>query len=373
MSRILVVDDDLSVRVLLKSILARDEHEVVESADGESAFSSLSRGKPDMILLDLMLPDYNGLDILTELKQDRELEAIPVIVLTGSADRESKLTALSSGAVDFISKPFLPEEVILRVNTQLKLHDLIKSLRIAVDNLESDVLAAGKIQNALVPQSNPQGLAVEWIYEPSYRVGGDIFDVFKLSDNRFFVYLADMSGHGVNAAMLSVMVHRFIEDFRTSMGDRDFDLGVFMKELDKSFVFERFNLFFTIVSLVVDLEKGFALLSNAGHPSPLMQRNGSVELLDREREGLVGMNMIRGDVAKIPFVSGDRLLLYTDGLIEVTNETGELFGEDRLIDLVKSCSKIDIKRASGRLKDAYENFRGNALTEDDITALLIQF
>ncbi|WP_289059543.1 SpoIIE family protein phosphatase [Mesotoga prima] len=373
MSRILVVDDDLSVRVLLKSILARDEHEVVESADGKSAFSSLSKGKPDMILLDLMLPDYNGLDILNELKQDRELESIPVIVLTGSADRESKLTALGSGAVDFISKPFLPEEVILRVNTQLKLHDLIKSLRIAVDNLESDVLAAGKIQNALVPQSNPQGLAVEWIYEPSYRVGGDIFDVFKLSDNRFFVYLADMSGHGVNAAMLSVMVHRFIEDFRIGMGDRDFDLGVFMKELDKSFVFERFNLFFTIVSAIVDVKKGFVLLSNAGHPTPLMQREGSVQFLEGKREALVGINMIHGDVSKIPFRNGDRLLLYTDGLIEVMNEKGEMYGEERLKNLMERSSDTDIRSASLNLKSSYESFKGSALAEDDITALLIEF
>ena len=372
MSRILVVDDDSSVRVLLKSILVRDRHDVIESPDGRSALSSLSRDKPDMILLDLMLPDYNGLDILTELKSSEELRSIPVIVLTGSSDRQSKLTALSSGAVDFISKPFLPEEVLLRVNTQLKLHELIKSLRIAVDNLESDVLAAGKIQNALVPKSDPQGLAVRWIYEPSYRVGGDIFDVFRLNENRFFVYLADMSGHGVNAAMLSVMVHRFIEDFRSGINDIDFDLSSFMKELDKNFVFERFNLFFTIIAVVVDLE-GFALLANAGHPSPMILRKGSVELLDDRRESLIGMNMVRGEVSRVPLLKGDRLLVYTDGLIELSNEKGEMYGESRLRDLFESCANIDIEETSERLKTSFDSFKGSVLAEDDITALLIEF
>ncbi|MGD9907423.1 SpoIIE-like protein with response regulator receiver domain protein [Mesotoga sp. HF07.pep.5.2.highcov] len=373
MSRILVVDDDLSVRVLLKSILSRDNHDVVESADGRSAFSSLAVQKPDIVLLDLMLPDYNGLDILAQLKESEELEPIPVIVLTGSSDRESKLTALSSGAVDFISKPFLPEEVLLRVNTHLKLHDLIRSLRVAVDNLESDVIAAGKIQNALVPKSNPQGLSVEWIYEPSYRVGGDIFDIFKLDENRYFVYLADMSGHGVNAAMLSVMVHRFIEDFRASIYDGEFDLRSFMKELDRNFIFERFNLFFTIVSAIVDFKEGFVLLSNAGHPTPLMQREGSVQFLEGKREALVGINMIHGDVSKVPFRSGDRLLLYTDGLIEVMNEKGEMYGEERLRNLMKSSSDIDIRSTALHLKSSYESFKGSTLAEDDITALLIQF
>jgi sigma-B regulation protein RsbU (phosphoserine phosphatase) len=244
---------------------------------------------------------------------------------------------------------------------------------VAVDNLESDVIAAGKIQNALVPKSNPQGLSVEWIYEPSYRVGGDIFDIFKLDENRYFVYLADMSGHGVNAAMLSVMVHRFIEDFRASIYDGEFDLRSFMKELDRNFIFERFNLFFTIVSAIVDFKEGFVLLSNAGHPTPLMQREGSVQFLEGKREALVGINMIHGDVSKVPFRSGDRLLLYTDGLIEVMNEKGEMYGEERLRNLMKSSSDIDIRSTALHLKSSYESFKGSTLAEDDITALLIEF
>ncbi len=372
MSRILVVDDDRAVRVLLKSILVKDSHEVIESPDGSSALVATREERPDLILLDLMLPDYNGLEVLSALKEDRDLEAIPVIVLTGSSDRQSKLTALSSGAVDFISKPFMSEEVLLRVNTQLKLHNLIKSLRVAVDNLQSDVLAAGRIQAALVPQNAPQGLKMEWIYSPSYRVGGDIFDVVKLGEEKFFVYLADMSGHGVNAAMLSVMVHRFIEDYRGRIGEGEFDLKDFMAELDSSFRFEKFNLFFTIISMIIDTASKKLLLCNAGHPSPMLMENERLRVLEN-KEGLIGMNMIRGSIEEINLSEGDRLILYTDGFTESTNEDGEMFGEERLRNILLGCRDMSLSATIENLRDRFEKFKGSKKAEDDVSLLLIEF
>lgn len=373
MSKILVVDDDASVRVLLRTILKRDGHDVIECPDGKSTFKAAIDQRPDLVLLDLMLPDYNGLEILSDFKRDRDLERITVIVLTGSSDRENKLSALSLGAVDFISKPFLPEEVLLRVNTQLKLHHLIKSLRIAVDTLQDDVLAAGRIQTALVPRSAPAGLKMEWIYAPSYRVGGDIFDVIKLSEDRFFIYLADMSGHGVNAAMLSVMVHRFIEDYRSNIRDEDFTLKAFMMELDKNFKFDKFDLFFTILALVIDSQNKRFSLSNAGHPAPLFQKNGECVILETKRESLIGIDMIEGEVSETVFNSGDRLILYTDGLTEALDQNGEMFGTTRLIEVLENSSSDNLSKTTDKLRTRLKNFKSDERFEDDVSVLLIEF
>ncbi|WP_334103184.1 PP2C family protein-serine/threonine phosphatase [Mesotoga prima] len=372
MGKVLVVDDDRSIRVLLKSILVRDQHDVVECADGLSAFKIATEEQPELVLLDLMLPDCNGLEVLADFKNNSNLEPIPVIVLTGSSDRESRLKALSSGAVDFISKPFLPEEVLLRVNTQLKLHNLIKSLRVAIDSLQNDVLAAGRIQTALVPISPPPELSVAWTYLPSYRVGGDIFDIIRIDETRFFVYLADMSGHGVNAAMLSVMVHRFIEDYKNSIEDSGFDLKDFMIELDRNFRFEKFNLFFTIVSAVIDFKRRIIHFSNAGHPSPLVANSEKCKVLSEEKEGLIGMDMIDGKVCELQLSEGDRFIMYTDGFTEATNETGEMLGEEKLKSIIQGCHGKSLSETIDSLNSEFRDFCGSVRSEDDISVMIIE-
>ncbi|KUK91876.1 MAG: Response regulator receiver modulated serine phosphatase, partial [Thermotogales bacterium 46_20] len=211
MNRILIVDDDRSVRILLRSILKKKGYETSECEDGVSAVEFCVKSNPDIVLLDLLMPDMHGLDVLKQLKENTQTASIPVIVLTGSTDQEDKLSALRSGAVDYISKPFVSEEVTLRVGTQLRIHELISSLQSAVRELENDLEAAGRIQRALVPSEVPQGIGVDinWIYMPSSSVGGDIFDIIPLEHSRYLVYVLDVSGHGINAALVSVMVHRF--------------------------------------------------------------------------------------------------------------------------------------------------------------------
>ena len=117
MSRILVVDDDRAVRVLLKSILVKDSHEVIESPDGSSALVATREERPDLILLDLMLPGKDGFTVFKELRADTRTSQIPVIMLTASASQVHRLDALRTGVDDYISKPFDPEE-LLRVVRQ---------------------------------------------------------------------------------------------------------------------------------------------------------------------------------------------------------------------------------------------------------------
>lgn len=371
MNKVLIIDDDPSVRILLKKILQRSSFIVLEHDRGTEIENVISNGKPDLILLDLILPDINGLQVLRTLKKNPETKNLPIIVLTGSSDKDNRIKALQYGAVDYITKPFLPEEVLLRVNTQLKMHNLINSLQVAVSDLKMDIEAAAGIQRALVPvtipgQTKPE---ISWLYEPSYKVGGDIFDYIELGDERKLVYIVDVAGHGVNASMLSVMVHRFIEDYINS--HLSFDLSDFMKELEANFKFERFELFITIVVVVIDYGRNKISLANAGVPVPIFIRNGVARYIGFPHESLVGIDLIKGEVNSMDFDEGDKMFLYSDGLTELRGKSEGTFGGERLKKFLEERGTNHVEDIVEELKDYLENYRKHEYYEDDITFIAI--
>jgi sigma-B regulation protein RsbU (phosphoserine phosphatase) len=373
MDKVLIVDDDPSVRILLKKILERSSFEVLEYARGAGVENVIDSKKPDLVLLDLILPDINGLQILRSLKNNSAMKNLPIVVLTGSSDKENRIKALQYGAVDYIAKPFLPEEVLLRVNTQLKMHNLINSLQEAVSDLKMDIEAAEGIQRALVPTTIPKNTKprISWLYEPSYKVGGDIFDFMELGNDRKLVYIVDVAGHGVNASMLSVMVHRFIEDYINS--HLTFDLTEFMKELELNFKFERFELFITIIALLIDYSEKKLHLANAGIPLPIFQRDGHTEYITFPQESLVGINLIKGEVNSMDFSKGDKIFLYSDGLTELRGKDDRSFGYkplEKFLENHRSCKVEDIVKD---LKEYLQNYRMYEYYEDDITFVAINF
>ena len=379
MNRILVVDDDRSVRALLRSILKKKGYQTSECEDGVSAVEFCVETNPDIVLLDLLMPDIHGLDVLKQLKENPQTTSIPVIVLTGSTEQEDKLSALRSGAVDYISKPFVSEEVTLRVGTQLRIHELISSLRSAVRELENDLEAAGRIQRALVPSEVPQGIAddINWIYVPSSSVGGDIFDIIPLDHSKYLLYVLDVSGHGVNAALISVMVHRFIEDFRSRISAEHevFPLADFLKVLDTSFPFERFETYMTASFVIVDTMRGEIEVSNAGNPHPLLLQQGDVQILDSENNGAIGFGIVEGITRKYRIHEGSKLLLFTDGIIDVRDNNGNRFGERTVIDLLKSEKNSSIDKAFSHFRELLNKHISDTSRsfEDDITLVGIQF
>ncbi|AKI97451.1 PP2C family protein-serine/threonine phosphatase [Kosmotoga pacifica] len=371
MGKILVIDDDRTIRMLLKLILNKAGHTVMEAPDAKVGYDIAELESPDLILLDLMLPDMNGLKLLSDLKKSDTLSKIPIIVLTGSTDQENKLSALRNGAVDFITKPFLHEEVLLRVNTQLKLHNLINSLENAVSILEKDLIAASRIQKSLVPSTPPEGYfdSIYWIYEPSYKVGGDIFDILVLDEKRVMIYLADIAGHGVNAAMLSVIVHRFIEDYLNN--HPNFELNEFMLELEKNFKFEYFELFFTITAMVFDFSSKTVEISNAGHPAPFLLLEEALELKEPS-ESVIGIGMLRGLTGIYKLTPGTRFFLYTDGVTEATNSKGEIYGTERFKKSLVESRNLSLKEQVHRAYELLKSFRESEEFDDDISIIGIK-
>ncbi len=249
--------------------------------------------------------------------------------------------------------------------------------------LDEDLAAAGEIQKSLLPQQLPMlggELEIDWLFEPSQRIGGDIFDIFPLDQDKLVAYVLDVSGHGVPSALVTVSVSQTLRPgagvvnavARDSLGKPTPPAQV-MERLNRDFPMERFDKFFTMVYLVIDHRSGVVEYCNAGHPPPLLVRSsGSVERLE-----VGGMLIGMGDVARyaggtVQLEPGDMLLLYTDGVTEYVDENWELFGDERLEQVARRMAGWHPDEALDQLWASLMRFGQGAEPEDDISVVCIR-
>jgi sigma-B regulation protein RsbU (phosphoserine phosphatase) len=249
--------------------------------------------------------------------------------------------------------------------------------------LDEDLAAAGEIQKSLLPQQLPVlggELEIDWLFEPSQRVGGDIFDIFPLGADKLAAYVLDVSGHGVPSALVTVSVSQALRpgagvvtsSARDGLG-KPVPPAQVVERLNRDFPMERFDKFFSMVYLVLDHRSGMVEYCNAGHPPPLLVRSsGSVERLEAGGM-LVGM----GDVANyiggaVQLGPGDMLLLYTDGVTEYSDEHQELYGEERLEQVARRMAGWHPDEALDHLWGSLMRFGRGAEPEDDVSVVCIR-
>ncbi|MGI8939871.1 MAG: response regulator, partial [Iamia sp.] len=186
---------------------------------GKLALLAARRDPPDLILLDINMPEMNGYEVCEHLKADDDLRGIPVIFLSALTDQLDKVKAFASGGVDYITKPFQMEELHARVETHLKLRRLQVELEDANARLERangrmsrDLAAAAKIQKSFLPRAaqGVPGVEFAWGYRPCDELAGDGLNIIPLGEGRVGLYVLDVSGHGVSAALLSVTLCRLL-------------------------------------------------------------------------------------------------------------------------------------------------------------------
>ncbi len=209
---LLVVDDDEMNRDMLSRRLRRRGHDVEVACDGAEALEKIAERQFDLVLLDVMMPGIDGLQVLEEVRRTQDMGDLPIIMATAKDESEDIVHALKLGANDYVTKPLDFPVVQARVRTQLALKRARRELEATRQRMKSDLLAAAKVQNALMPQSLPEldGASFAWRFLPCDELAGDILDVFWLGERRVGLYLLDVSGHGVPAALLSVTLNRIL-------------------------------------------------------------------------------------------------------------------------------------------------------------------
>jgi sigma-B regulation protein RsbU (phosphoserine phosphatase) len=385
-AKILIVDDHESNRRILRGILGKEGYEIAEASDGAQGIDAALRENPDLVLLDIMMPLKNGFEVCTELKRDERSRNIPIVFISALSQAAGKVKGLELGAVDYITKPFDPVEVLARVRNQVKIWRLKAELLSAYqellerqDHIDEDLRAAATIQQSLVPKSPPplNGLDVVWRFHPSDCIGGDIFNLLSLGDGSLALYVADVSGHGVPAAMLTVALTQSLSlqggiIVSAPPENRIASPAAVLSKLDDEYPLERFNRHLTLSYCLVHSETRRLCYSSAGHPPPVLLRpDGTMRLLEAGGS-IIGLG------ARVPFeeetvdlVPGDRIFLYTDGVTEYEGD-GDIYGDDRFFEALRRTRSTPLALACNSVIDSLTSFGGGRRPRDDVTLVGVE-
>ena len=382
--KILAVDDEVDILQLIEMTLISDGFEVVTASNGIEALEKARIHMPDLILLDLMMPEMDGFEVIENLKQAPEMRDIPVVMLTARAQAHERIEGLSAGADDYIVKPFELEELRLRIESILAhtrktkyINPLIGALgdwftEDGVEQFAEHLRTASAIQQHLLPQLEPKlaGFDISGLLESSMSISGDFYDFIPLEDNRLGIVIADVRGKGIPAALLMVMI-------RTSLRlvcREDISPSSVLKRVNDLLVIDTTPDFFaTIVYGILDPKSMTFTYSNAGHCYPMLLRGEKIEELQTGGMILGCFGFAEFETETIELESGNKILFYTDGLTEAEFEAeGEFYGEERLEQVFKKNSNLPADELCKKIREDLFGFCGTNQQKDDITIVAIK-
>jgi sigma-B regulation protein RsbU (phosphoserine phosphatase) len=387
---ILLVDDNPTNLEVLYQTLDRPEFKLLVATNGEDAIKIAQKALPDLILLDIMMPGISGFEVCETLKADPQTARCSVIFLSALDETRDKVRGLELGAVDYVTKPFQVEEVIARVQTQLRVKRLDRQLSQrnaelteANRRMKEDIEAAARVQRALLPERLPDHGRYRFAfrYLPCDELAGDALNVFSINADHLGVYLLDVSGHGVPSALLSVSATRsLMRDWNAEhtvdiSTDARLQPAALAEALNRNFPMAvNGNHFFTLLFGVIDMTSAMCRMVSAGHPAPILVRNGEPACLLEVGGGVpIGiMDDASYHDSQLQLMVRDRLYFLSDGLYEQRNEQREAFGMDRVIDTFSTASSMTLDESLERVLHLVDDWRGKRRYGDDISIVALE-
>jgi phosphoserine phosphatase RsbU/P len=373
---VLLVDDEPANIQIVNSIL-KDTYKTRIATSGAKALELASQEPaPDLILLDVMMPEMDGYEVCSRLKSADHTRDIPVIFLTGQTEIEDETKGFNVGAVDYIHKPFSPAVVQARVHTHLVLRGIRAQLASQLQTIQSEMNTARQIQLSILPREIPaiKGLDISARYLPMTSVAGDFYDFIAIDEKRIGILVADVSGHGMPAALISSML-KIALDGQTKHAT---DPARVLDGLNRALCGKFQGHFVTAVYVVVDTERECLLYAGAGHPPLILMDHSTGEAHDFLENGLfLGYFPDASYTAmEIPFKAGDWGVLYTDGIPEMTDPSDEQFGLERLKQFLQDNHDLSAGQFVDALLDElsrWSDLASGREAEDDITLLAFHF
>lgn len=365
---ILVVDDQAVNRAFLSGILRKEGYGVLEADDGPSARAEARERPPDLILLDVMMPEESGFETCTRLKGDPLTTDIPVIFISAADDAETKIRGLSLGAVDYVTRPFHRDEVLARVRIHLRLAGADRD-RAA---LQAERIAAeiAQAQSAILtpPEAYPEArFAVA--RATAREAGGDFYEVFPLGTGIFGYFVADVSGHGLDVSYTTPMLKALIAQNASPM----FTTRELLRTMNTVLLrLMRDGRHITACLVRVNRATLRAEAVCAGHPFPvLLPAEGPPRLLGSPGTPLGAFEHVALDTVTTELATGDRLFLYTDGLLE--SGSGGLRprseGQRILLEALPRHRELPLGRAASLV---FRHMVGEGAPLDDATLLALE-
>ncbi|PAW42744.1 response regulator [Bacillus toyonensis] len=374
---ILIVDDNpVNIFVIEKILKQAGYHDLVSLNSAQELFEYIQFGNDssrhneiDLILLDIMMPEIDGLEVCRRLQKEEKFKDIPIIFVTALEDANKLAEALDMGAMDYITKPINKVELLARMRVALRLKSELNWHKEQEENLRNELDLATQVQrNLLSSPLREDHIKIEASYLPSFKLAGDMYYWYKIDENRYGIILLDVMGHGISASLVCMFISSVLRETIKCLIDPE----LVIKELNKYMTLlhnENDNIpyYFTAIYLVVNTEDRTVEYVNAGHPSGyvLVDETNVVEL-DRGSCAVGFFDEIKVKKTVIPFEKNAQILLFTDGVLEaIAND--EFESEEKL--------RTFTERKWGDLEGEIEGFYKEEQKKaqlDDMCLIMIQ-
>ncbi|MGG6313958.1 PP2C family protein-serine/threonine phosphatase [Paenibacillus macerans] len=336
--RILIVDDNPTNIIIIREILKKEQYRntvaVASARDmferlGVKSLETIEESGPsdvDLILLDMMMPEMDGIEACRQLQRSEYLREIPIIMVTAVGDSNKLAEALDAGAVDYVTKPINKVEMMARIRLALRLKLEKDWHRTRDQRIQEELKLAALVQNAVLsaPIRDPE-IEIDAIYKPSYELAGDLYSWYSLGEGRYALILLDMMGHGISSSLFCMFISSVLKDTVHTYVEPE----KVIQELNRRFIqlhieSKLIQYYFTAIYLVVDTRHQKIDYVNAGHPPGLFyQQDGSLVRLDKVGPPVGLFDTIETEPQTLYYKGEGHIVLYTDGLADAQPGTQE--------------------------------------------------
>ncbi len=384
--KVLVVDDDDLMAEVLAIELEQFGCSVETAADGQSGLARLAETPFDMVVTDWQMPGMDGMELVRQARSARRREGyLHILMMTARGDAQAMRHAVEAGVDDFIEKPVEPIKLEFAVETARRNRLLHRRLekrngmlaaahrrtREALDHVRADLEAARTLQARLLPAEGALGhLQLSHIYRPTATLGGDTIGGSLLRDGSVLLFIIDVKGHGVPAALDSFHLHHRLNQLRP---DTPAALAQAIAVLNAEVCERGAEDYATIAACLVPAGWDEGWLVCAGHPPPILSTPDGATMLEGGRSMPVGwFPHTTFEPVRFDFPTDGRLVLYSDGVTESQDAAAEEFGLKRLRQAVEAVQKQPLAEAVAMLDDTLSRFTGVSGQDDDLSLLAIE-
>jgi len=345
--RILIIDDNAHSRQLIGAILTAVGYSELEYAvNGREGLEKAATFRPDIIVLDIMMPEMDGMEFMHHFRASTELGTTPILVQTALSSQDERNQIYASGASDMLTKPISSAELVTRVRTHLELRRLSQAYEEQM-RIQAELDTASRMQEALLPPKNlitevqdQTKLTIDSHFQTCSELGGDLWGVQAFGKTHVAIYTIDFSGHGLGAALNTFRLHTIMGHSRPRFENPAQYLTVLNDDLKEVLPLGQYA---TMFYGIIDIENNFLTYAGAGSPFPILGNLQSGEMDYIDSSGLpLGMKAgATYENRTIDFPIGTFLFLYSDALIETPDESGAVVNESTLTDILGECLKDD--------------------------------
>lgn len=376
---IVLVDDEPVTRLSTAHRLRRLGYTVLEAEDGARGLKIIRKVRPDLIILDWIMPEMDGPMVCEAIRNDPALSSSQIILMTANDRPEQIAEGLARGADDFLSKSASKQEIAARVQAGIRANALVRQLEQTRDNLrakqeelEAELQSAARFVESLLP---PPGLPVpdirlSWQYTPSLALGGDLFGVALWCPEYLGLFILDASGHGVSAALRAASLVTFLRPDSLSHIAGAYDPGKILTEANRRFPMTEDGDYFTLWVGSLHIPTGTLAYAAAGHSGAIVCRpHAPSQWLARPALPL-GFDPAAVFVSdNVPLQPRDRLFLMSDGIYEPLSPGGEVWGKERLQEILEQEAARPMDEAITRCFQSAHAWQGAEHFADDAAVI----